>query len=446
VRSSYLGAAFAATLSLSALPALAATQAELAHAEQLLAAKKPLDALRLLEKAYDPAAAGPQEYFLLGVAAKQSGKLQKAEGYLLKARELEPDAGRIRLELAEVQYGLGKYDASRAELIAVRAMNPPPQVRQNIDGFIAQVDATKADPSRAPKPKKNWSAYITTGIMSDSNVNGGPDTGTVFLYGLPFTLSEDAQETRDEAWFLRAGISHSAPISDRMAWSTSANLAFQDHFTADAYDTLTLSIATGPSIKLSERFSLALPLEYSVQSYTDQGGWYSQTIGFGPRLQFAAQKNLQFYLDTSISRKTFNDNPTRDLTAWELSPSLNYQPSPNGNIAFGLQFGAENAGSDVYSNEVRGGYIGYQHSFKDVGVKASVTFSYTDTQFEGIQAAYGVARHDISKRISANISYAVPQWQGAELNGALSFQDNTSNIDMNDYTRTQFSLSLTKRF
>jgi Protein of unknown function (DUF560). len=207
-----------------------------------------------------------------------------------------------------------------------------------------------------------------------------------------------------------------------------------------------LNLATGPSIKLSDRFSLSLPLEYSVQSYTDQGGWYSQTIGLGPRLQFAAQKNLQFYLDSSFSRKTFKGNSTRDLTAWELSPSLNYQPSPNGNIAFGLQLGAENAGSSVYSNEVRGGYIGYQHSFKDLGVKASVTVSYTDTQFEGIQAAYGVARHDISKRISANVSYAVPQWQGAELNGALSFQDNTSNIDMNDYTRTQFSLSLTKRF
>jgi tetratricopeptide (TPR) repeat protein len=183
MRSSYLGAALAATLCLSPLPLLAATQAELAQAEQLLAAKKPLDAFRLLEKAHDPATATTQEYFLLGVAAKQAGKLQKAEGYLLKARELEPSAGRIRLELAEVQYGLGKYDASRSELLAVRAMNPPPQVRQNIDGFIAQVDATKADPRRAPKPKKNWSAFITTGLMSDSNVNGGPDTSTVFLYG-----------------------------------------------------------------------------------------------------------------------------------------------------------------------------------------------------------------------------------------------------------------------
>lgn len=446
MQTSFLAAALAATLTLSTLPSLAATQAELAQAEQLLAAKKPLDAFRLLEKAYNPASATTQEYFLIGVAAKQSGKLQKAETYLLKARELDPKAGRIRLELAEVQYGLGKYDASRAELMAVRAMNPPPQVRQNIDGFIAQVDATKADPRRAPKPKKNWSAYVTTGIMSDSNVNGGPSTDTVFLYGLPFTLSDDAKETKDEAWFLRAGVSYTAALSDKVAWNTTTNLALQDYFSADAYDTLTLSLATGPSIRLTDRLSLSLPLEYSTQSYTAQGGWYSQTIGIGPRLQFAAKQNLQLYLDASLSKKTFEGNSTRDLTAWELSPSLNYQPSPNGNVAVGLQFGAENAGQAIYSNRVNGGYIGYQHSFKDLGIKASITASYTDTQFEGVQAAYTVARHDISKRLSANISYDLPQWQGAELNGSLSLQDNTSNIDLNDYTRTQFSLSLTKRF
>ena len=42
MRSSYLGAALAATLSLSTLPALAATQTELAQVEQLLAAKGAL--------------------------------------------------------------------------------------------------------------------------------------------------------------------------------------------------------------------------------------------------------------------------------------------------------------------------------------------------------------------------------------------------------------------
>jgi outer membrane protein len=446
MRISFLKATLAVGLSMTPLPVLAATQAQLTEAEQLLAAKKPVAALRLLEAAHDPARASTQEYFLLGVAAKQSGKLATAEAYLVQARRMDPTAGRIRLELAEVAFGSGKFAAAKAELLAVRAMNPPPQVRQNIDGFIAQVEAAKADPSRAPKPKKAWSGYVSAGVMSDYNANGGPNTDTVFLYGLPFTLSAGAKETRDESWFLRAGVSHSATVSDRVTWETRANLALQDYLSADAYDTLDLSFATGPSLWLSERASLSVPLDYAVQSYTDQGGIYSQSIGLGPRLQFAVKRDLQVYWEASVSRKSYDGNSARDVTAWELNPSMSYQPSANDNISAGLRFGAEDAGQAIYSNRVSGGYIGYMHRFQGSGVTAGLTASYTNTQFEGIQAAYSIARHDIAKRLVASVSYALPQWQGAELAGSVSLQDNASTIDLNEYTRTQIALSLTKRF
>ena len=436
-----------AALTAHSSPALAATSEQLQQAQALLSAEQPAQALGLLEAAHAPATASTQEFFLLGVAAKQAGQLSRSEGYLRAALQREPNAGRIRLELAEVLYRQGKLDDSRAELVAVRAMNPPEQVRQNIDGFIAQVDQARANPNARPRgPQKNWNAYITVGLTSDSNVNAGPDTGTVFLYGLPFTLSPAAQETQDTALFVRTGISHQTQLDNGIIWRSSANLSFTNYFKADAYDTTSLSFSTGPSFKLSDQLGLSVPITYNVQRYNEQGSWYSQSWGIAPRLQYAAQDNLQLYLDTLLARKSYNNNGDRDLTAFTFNPSLNFQPNENGNIAVGLQYGRENSGLNIYSNTVRGAYLGYQHNFRKQGIRTSIIASYTRTEFEGIQAAYTERRKDVSRKISASVTYAIPEMDGLSLLGSVSYQNNDSNLDINTYERTQFSLSLTKRF
>lgn len=436
-----------AALAAHSSPTLAATPAQLQQAQERLNAEQPVQALGLLEAAHDPATASTQEFFLLGVAAKQAGQLARSEGYFRSALQREPNAGRIRLELAEVLYRQGKLDDSRAELVAVRAMNPPEQVLQNIDGFIAQVDQARANPNAGPRgPQKNWNAYITAGFTSDSNVNAGPDTDTVFLYGLPFTLSSGAQETQDTAFFVRTGINHQTQLDNGIVWRSSTNLSFSNYFEADAYDTTSLSVSSGPSFKLSDQVGLSVPITYNVQRYNKQGSWYSQSWGIAPRLQYAAQDNLQFYLDTSLSHKRFNDNGDRDLTAFTFNPSLNFQPDENGNIAVGLQYGRENSGLDIYSNTVRGAYIGYQHNFREKGIRASITASYISTEFEGIQAAYTEAREDVSRKLSASVTYTIPEMDGLSLLGSVSYQDNESNLDINNYERTQFSLSLTKQF
>ena len=436
-----------AILSTHISPVLAATPAQLAQAQQYLSAEQPQQAFAMLEAAHDPAAASTQEYFLLGISAKLSNQLDKSEQYFRSALALEPSAGRIRLELAEVLYRQGKLDDARAELVAVRATSPPEQVLQNIEGLIAQVDQARANPNAGPQgPQENWSAYITAGFTSDSNVNAGPDSDTVFLYGLPFTLSSGAQETQDTAFFVRTGINHQTQLDNGIVWRSSANFSFSAYAEASAYDTTSISASTGPSLQLSDQVGLSVPINYNLQRYNEQGSWYSQSWGIAPRLQYAAQDNLQFYLDTSLSRKRFNDNGGRDLTAFTFNPSLNFQPSENGNIAVGLQYGHEKSGLDIYSNIVRGAYIGYQHNFREQGLRASITASYTSTQFEGIQAAHTEAREDVSRKLSASLTYTIPEMDGLSVLGSVSYQDNESNLDINNYNRVLFSLSLTKRF
>ena len=421
-------------------PAYSATPEQLKQAKSLFDSGKAQEAFILLEKSHSPDNANTQELFLLGISAKKSGQLQKAEQYFRSALSREPNSGRIRLELAEVLFKLGKLDEAQAELLTVQETKPPKQVQQNIDRFLAQTQIAKS-----PKPK-NWNGYITAGMTYDSNANAGTDTDTIFLYGLPFTLSSDAKESEDTAWFIRMGGNYSIPINSTTTWQTGLHASFTDYFTADTFDNFSLNASSGLSFKLNQRAILSVPLTANLLSYTDSGeNWYSSSFGIAPRFQYALQNNLQFGLGASISRKVYNNND-RDLTAWSVSPSLNYQPIKDGNIAFGVNFGGENSGLDIYSNTIKGVYVGYQHRFREQGIRAGVTLSYTDTEFDGIQAAYTVARHDKSKRLSAFMSYALPNIENAEISASASYQDNDSNLPINTYDRTQFSLSFTKRF
>jgi tetratricopeptide (TPR) repeat protein len=425
----------------------AATNAQLEEAQGFLDADNPAKALSLLESSYDVKTASIQEFFLLGIAAKLSEKYSHAETYFSQALKREPNAGRIRLELAEVLFRQGKLDQSREAILTVKSHNPPPQVAKNLDNFLAQIDEAKANPNKLyGNPRKSWSAYITAGVNFDSNVNAGPNTDTVFLYGLPFNLSSNAQETSDTAYFIRAGINHQSQLNRGLLWRSGANIFFNNYSTADSYDTRSLNFSTGPLFIRSVKSSLAFPVTFNLQKYDSQSGWYSQSWGLAPHLSYKLQDNIQLHVGSSLSRKRFKNDRTRDLTAHTFSPSINYQIIQNGNLAFGLNFGHENSKQDIYSNDVLGTYVGYQHFFKEQGIATGITASYTDTKFEGIQRAYTKARNDLSKRISLNVSYLIPGVSGLSLRGDVSYQDNDSNLGINTYDRTNFSISLTKSF
>ena len=80
-----------------------------------------------------------------------------------------------------------------------------------------------------------------------------------------------------------------------------------------------------------------------------------------------------------------------------------------------------------------------------MGLNVSVTGSYTDSQYEGIEAAYDVARHDQTKYVGLDLSYKIKSLD-LDLVGSVSFTDNKSNLEMYGYDRTQVSFTVKKSF
>jgi len=146
-------------------------------ANQLLQEKDFQQAYEILHAEYTQERYDKQSLFLLGMSARELGKIDEAVTFFeeLLVRE---EAPRVRLELAKTLYLSGNKDRSIYEFNRVKSTNPPRRVGEHIDRYI---EAMKVGAS------KNWQLTATIGYMYDDNVNTGPDDPTI-LSRTPFGL------------------------------------------------------------------------------------------------------------------------------------------------------------------------------------------------------------------------------------------------------------------
>jgi hemolysin activation/secretion protein len=125
----------------------AAYEKLLAEADRLEKSGKPAAAYTLLESWH---ANDPRFNYLLGIAALDSGKLEKA--ILAFGRVLAEDPGftGARLDMARAYYQSGDKTRAKAEFLAVMDQNPPEEAKATIRKYLDMLGAQEAPPVSAP--------------------------------------------------------------------------------------------------------------------------------------------------------------------------------------------------------------------------------------------------------------------------------------------------------
>ena len=413
------------------------TEQDLQQAVELLNAGSPGQAYeRLLEK-HEADSVNPQEWFLLGIAAKQAGRLADAAAYFERLLALDPEAARARLELAEIAYRLGEGDKARQLLLDVKAANPPPGVVATIDRFIANIAASE-------QAQKDWRARASLGWLYDSNANAGPDIDSVLLFGLPFILSGNARETADNAWTARLGFDHIKGISDRVNWQSNLSVNWTDYNDLNNLDALYLSFSTGATLRSSERMIWSLPVVADRVKIGHDDSYYSYSYGVAPQWRYLFNDRLSFSLGAAVSKKKYRRNAARHLTALALSPALDYRISERGSLRIGVTGARENSGLAIYSSDSWGVNAAYFHNFSQNFI-AIVRAGYSDARYQGREAAFTEKRHDKTARLALDLVYYIAPIK-SELSLSISRTLNNSNLPIYQYHRNQVSLSLQRAF
>ena len=412
------------------------TPENLKSAAELLQAGKADTALAEVLRNHDPVTASAQEWFLLGEAAKQAGKLDDAADYFEKVLAIDPKADRVKLELAAVTYQLGNAERAKTLLLDVKAARPPAGVVSNIDRFLATIESNKG--------QKNWRITASAGWIYDSNVNAGPNEDIIAMFGLPFRLSSDAKPAEDNAYLLGLGFDHVIPVNGSVGWQSHVGVNWRDNATVDNLDSLYLSGSSGPVWKQNSHLIWSMPLVADWVRYGHTNDYFSYSYGIAPQVRYLLSRDLALNLSTTLRGKSFDRQSERELVSWTVTPSVDYQLTADDSLRFGVTAGQEHSGVAYYSNDRWFLNANYFHNFSKAFV-ASFNTSYGDSIYQGKEAAYNNIRQDTRVSVGVDLIYHVENINTDVVTSA-SYTDNDSNLSIYEYDQTQVSVNLRSAF
>lgn len=403
------------------------------EATEFLKKNQAKKAYELLSKEYDNKKYDNQMLFLLATSAKKTGDINGAIKYFEELLQRDKTALRVKLDLASAYYQVKNLQKSKELLLEVKASQPPKKVGDNIDSFLAVID--KGIP-------KAWSITFGVGYQYDSNVNAGPDTATVLMYGLPFTLDEDAKDNSDTAFKYNFGFNHLKKVNT-ISLQTSISANVTDYKDINSLDSQSLSISFGPSWK-SNNIVYSVPLIASIQKIGHQDRYYSYSRGISPQLSYQISNKLSISSSLSLSNKRYYKNRDKESNSYTFSPSTRYFLSQSSYITGGLYLGKENSHTQTSSNNSKGINAGYFKAFTQ-RFNIYMSTSWNKTDYEGIEVAYDKERKDQNANYGVNLNYVISKYNiNTSLN--MSYTENSSNINMYDYDRKKISINISKSF
>lgn len=173
---------------------LAAREKLLSDAEALMRAGRPADAYALLQPAEFERSGEKRFDYLLGIAALDSGKPDKATLAFERVLAVDPNFAGARLDMARAYYQLGDLARAKTEFESVMKQNPPQEARLTIQKYLDAISA------REQAERTRITAYFEESLGHDSNINGATSQAQIPVpaFGnLVFTLNPSSLKTAD---------------------------------------------------------------------------------------------------------------------------------------------------------------------------------------------------------------------------------------------------------
>jgi hypothetical protein len=418
-----------------------AADAEMDKARAMLRDGKPADAYALLEK-QEFARAGDVEFdTLIGVAALDAGKPDKATLAFERVLAVDPNAAGVRLDMARAYFALGDYPRARQELDAVAGLNPPPSARLIIDKYYRAIE------EREQAKRTVVNGYVEGFGGYDNNITSvvGDFTNAVLAtYNLPgFLPTGNAVKRSSGILGAGAGVEVTHQATEAVSLSAGADVRHREVLRAHNYASDQIDLRAGISYAQGVNLYRAGLTLQDYHQRTDVPSADRNSIGLNAEWRRSYGASDQASLFGLVTRQRFPDIAVNDVNTVGVGVGWLHQfegarkPLLYASV-LGGQDNAQNAlpnGANYDKRFVNGRLYG-QLSLNDASdLFASIGFLYRGDRSAFARSnnvAYG-SDHTSDVTLGWNWRPA-PDWT---VRPQVAYTENRSNIALSEYRRTE---------
>ncbi len=414
-----------------------AGEADLATAKSLLEAGKPKEAYELLAP-QEFEMAGNQDYdYLLAVAALDSGQPDKAILMFDRILTVNPNFAGARMDMGRAYFALKNDQAAKEQFDIVMSQNPPEVAKATAQKYldaIAKREASKVN---------RLTAYVEGGFGHDDNVNASTSQGQIFVPALnaTFNLSANNLETSSNYFFLGGGAEYTQALTPNVRLLVGGDVRKRNNSDASQFNSETLAGHVGVRVGEDEN-NFTITLNKSRYYLNDDpnrdttgatGVWQ---YSVNPRYQISLFGAYNFVRYVPQSLEVEDINQAIGGIGWLYALDQEGKSLISTSLYFGHE--ADHRSRADGNKDIRGLRVGGQHSFRDdLAVYGSLGFQEGD--YTSTNVAFATKRKDYQYDASLGVSWKVAdKWS---LRPQISYSRNDSNIVINDYDRTDVSVT-----
>lgn len=421
-----------------------AREKPLREADELIKNGKPADAYNLLEPLEFDRSGEVDFDYLLGIAALDSGKPDKATLAFERVLAVDRNFAGARLDMARAYYQLGDLPRAKTEFQAVMAQNPPEAARLTIQKYLDVISA------REKAKQTQLSGYIEGMAGRDSNVNNSTAQSQIAVpaFGnLVFTLNPSNVKMSDNYTGLAAGAEISHLLNDSVAVYAGVDVRQRGNRSQTAFDSISVDERAGLSFaRGAEMFRIGV----SANQYTLASAHNRDTTGvnadwrhtFSPSNQMSvfAQFSQNRFVDAAMKVNDFDQSTAG--AGW-----LHVMPDGKSALFGSLFYGHEN-------DTATGGRADGSKSLVGLRVGGQITVGDTTELFASLgaqrggydktNAAFMRTRADRLYDLNAGASW---HWDKLwTVRPQISWSRNDSNIAIYEYSRVDVSVAVRRDF
>ena len=386
--------------------------------------------------------------FWTGSCAAKAGEADLAIDKFRRMLEVDPDLHRVRLELATVYFGLGRYADARQELNAVLDAKPPEPVRQNIEKLLASIDA---------KTRKAYPNFrFAFGIQKDSNVSSGPDAWFIDVPGGgtlgPLTDTQKAAEDDVGVINMSGNVLYDFGDQRGFMWNTTGAMYNTHNFEFIQFDFLHWRMTTGPWW-VTQKSVFKLPFGYAQNTY--EHDHLFDTWDITPSYEYFFTPKFSLRGSWGYAKDTYepNDPPNEKVAQNNLKRTIELGPNFYLNnrrdiLSFYVTHENSNAKDPRFGFDAMNWAASYFKRFSMINwdMEFYARYKYTLKQYDAAALLWPIGEHRKDRR--HNFYTVLSRNFNKHVFASVSFNmiDNQSTVDLYDFDKYIYTFNIGFKF